>query len=173
MRSIDQEKENILKSAYDDGYNEGEQTAYSKIEPELNRLMQTIADISRQNKENLDKIKPDLLALSIKIAEKIVHTTLSHNPEVFHAIIDEALTKITDKEKVIIRVNPEQIDHARAHRDAILRAIPEIKNLDLQSDPLVDFGGCIIETKMGYVDSSMPMKLETLSKVLMQTYANE
>jgi flagellar biosynthesis/type III secretory pathway protein FliH len=48
-----------------------------------------------------------------------------------------------------------------------------MKYLEIQEDPKVEFGGCIIETKMGYVDASLTVKLETLSKAILAVHDDE
>ena len=78
--------------------------------------------------------------------------------------------KITDKDKVIIKTSPEELQIAQNQFSTIQNLIPDIKVLEIEEDDRIQPGGCIIETKLGFVDSSISTKLDTIKKALLDAY---
>ncbi len=170
LAEIENEKNTILSNAQKQGYTDGKNQGYDELRPEVDSLFGMINSLATEKKQILNSAKPELLTLALEIAEKIINQKLSNNPQDFMAIVDDALTRITDKDKVVIRVNPTQSHIVREHQDVILNRLPDIKKLEVQDDSKIDFGGCVIETKMGYVDSSMRMKFDTIEKLLFKAF---
>ncbi len=170
---IESEKQDVLDAAYHEGVTQGKQAGYNALKPEIDRLLSEVNEISKQKAKILEDLKPELLQLSLTMAQRIIRTVLEENPDHFNNIVEEALTKITDKEKVVIRVNAEHLTVLRKNKDKIHQSFPDIRHLEIQEDNKVEFGGCVIETKMGYVDASLPMKLETLNQTLFARLAED
>lgn len=171
--NIDTERRNLHDEAYDEGYQSGEEAGYHQLSPQLDAVMSSINQIEQQKQKMISEFKPQIITLALAMAEKITKAYLSDHPDQFNAIVDEALTRITDKEKVVIRVNPQQADTVRKNKEAIQIRLPDIKTLEIHEDNKIEFGGCMIETKMGYVDATLKIKLETLSKLLFDRYNEE
>ena len=173
MTQVEIEKAQLLDQAYQDGYNQGEQEGRGILEHQAEEFLAAMNRLTQEKGEIFVQARPDILKLSIKIAEKIIQKSISDQPDLFESIIDEAIAKVTDKDKVIIRVNPAQIDTVRKYKDRLLERINDIKSLEIQDDPKIESGGCLIETKLGYVDATLPIKLATLQNALLKTMEEE
>jgi len=173
MKEIEIQKNELLEEAYQEGVAQGKSAGYEAIKPQLENVLHTLSEIQLQKNTILEQFKPDLLKMAVEMAKKITAAALEDNPVLFENTVNEALTKITDKEKVVIRVNPKQLETIRNHKEAIQKFMPDIKNLEIQEDNKIDSGGCIIETKMGYVDATLPVKIETLNKLIFERYKEE
>jgi flagellar assembly protein FliH len=173
LQELEAEKQSLFEQAHQQGFEAGQQKGYGELEPQLERVLAAINTIAEEKYRIFEEAKPELLSLSLAIAEKIINVDLSENHEHFMHIVDDALYRITDKDKVVIRTHPTQARIVRAHQDDILKRLPDIKNLEIQEDHKIEPGGCVIETKMGYVDSSIDMKLDTLQKVLFKSFEED
>lgn len=170
LENLEVEKARILQSAHDEGYQKGLEEGQNKLNSEVENLLKAIQSLNEEKQNILAAAKPELLKLSLDIAQRLILFQFNENPDDFIPVIEEALTRITDKDKVIIRVNPDQVDVVRRHKDSILERINDIKNLEIQDDPKITFGGCIIETKLGFVDASVTIKLEHIQKALFDAF---
>lgn len=173
MAQLEREKAQILDQGYHDGYAQGEQEGKEILENQAEELFKAMNQLTQEKGDVFAEAKPEIIKLSVKIAEKIIQKAIANQPDLFEGIIDEAIAKVTDKDKVIIRVNPAQIDTVRKYKDRLLERINDIKSLEFQDDPKIENGGCMIETKLGYVDATLSIKLATLQNALFKAMEDE
>ena len=177
LKDLEIEKKQILDKAYQEGYQQGAQTAEKKgaekYTSQSQELLKTIGEAVSETNKILKKARGEILNLSLKIAEQIIKSEISLNQAVCVNIVAEALGKITDKDRVIVRVNRADLDFVKANRDRIDKQLGGIKNLIIQEDYRVDQGGCIIETNLGYIDSTIAAKLDSIKKAIYQVYEEE
>ncbi|MGE4169487.1 MAG: FliH/SctL family protein [Candidatus Margulisiibacteriota bacterium] len=173
FHQIEFEKQAILAKAQKEGYEAGKREA-DKIVTEKAQLFVTgMSDIAKEKNRILENSTEPVLDLAIDIAKRIVEEEIKLTPDLCIGLVKEALRKITDKDRVVIRVNEEDETLIRSQKDAILQLMNDIKQLEVQVDPKVDRGGCIIETKLGYIDARVSTKLEVIQLSLKQEYAEE
>ncbi len=173
FQQLEQERNRVLDEAYEQGFQQGTSEGKQSLEQYTQDFFDAMNAIKAEKKDALIESKPEILTLALHIAEKITKDHLSDNPDSFQKIVDEAISKITDKDKVIIRVNPYDVATVRKNKDAILERINDIKILEIHDDTKIEQGGCLIETKMGYVDATLSIKLEALKKALFLTLEDE
>lgn len=166
LGQLERERNQILDQGYQDGYNKGQREGRTILENQAEEFLGAMNALTREKGDVFAQAKPEILKLSVKTAGKIVQKAIEEHPELYEAIIDEAIARVTDKDKVIIRVNPKQIDVVRKYKDRLLERINDIKSLEIQGDPKIDDGGCMIETKLGYVDATLSVKLATIQNAL-------
>ena len=170
---IDEEKEAITKKAYDEGYNKGLKNLDATLAEKSAEILQTVNDAIKEKNKILKKARGEVLRLAMKVAEQILKSEISLNQAVCVNIVAEAIGKITDKDKVIVRVNRADADFVKLNKDRFLKQMEDIKNLIIQEDSRVEPGGCIIETELGYIDSTISTKLESIEKALFRVYEEE
>ena len=128
MANIDNEKKAVLEKAKNEGYEHGKEKALAELKVHGENLLKAINGLELEKQKIIGEFKPELLELSIKIAEKILQSELSQNEQAINNVIDEAIRKITDKDRVIIRVNAKDAEIVRSHRNVILDQMSDIKN---------------------------------------------
>ena len=170
MHSIDQERETLLNQAKETGLNEGREQGKKELKTQIETIFQHINTAKKLQDKLLQDSEKNILELSVKIAEKIVQKEIKSQKKALVAIIKEAMHKITDKDKVIIKTSPEELQIAQNQFSTIQNLIPDIKVLEIEEDDRIQPGGCIIETKLGFVDSSISTKLDTIKKALLDAY---
>ena len=74
---------------------------------------------------------------------------------IFRKMFAEALNNITDKEKIVIQVNPEDLLGIEKYPEAFPK-VSKFKQGEIQEMPSMQHGGCTIETKE--VTSMAPSK---------------
>jgi flagellar biosynthesis/type III secretory pathway protein FliH len=177
LKEIEVEKKTILEQAYQEGYKkgieEGRSVGKAEYGQQSQELLATIGQAIKEKNEILNQSKSEILNLSLQIAQQIIKSEISLNPAVCMNIIAEALNKITDKDRVIIRVNRADLDYVKSNSGKLSKQIGDVKNLIIQEDYRVEQGGCIIETNLGYIDSTVTTKLDSIKKAIFQVYDEE
>lgn len=170
LADIEQEVKQIKQSAYDTAFKKGYSDATSEFDQNMSANLDEFARLIKQTAEVKQKqiiaAKANLVDLSVAIAEKIVQSSLIKDARASHAIFEEALSRVTDKDYVLIRINPEEQETFNEFKDAFESLFKDIKQLEVRNDPGIKRGGCIIETKMGFIDSSIATKLSLIKQAL-------
>ncbi len=173
LAQLDQEKEILKKQAFKEGYEEGVASGKFKFKNLSEELRITINNAVKDRDQLIRDSEAPLLKLSIEIAKKIIQTEMENNPSVFQNILKEALAKVTDKDKVIIKVNPSDIKFVNEYQETFRKQLSDYKQLDIKSDTNISKGGCVIETNLGYIDSSISTKLSIIENALIKTYTDK
>lgn len=158
-----EEADAIRDSAQKEGYEAG----LLQAQDDINELKESLAQFINTKQEVFDAIAPELLNISVEIAQKIIKKEIEQGPEVLiNTVVDVLKTSLSKEEtKVTLRVNPAEVNEVK-------QAVPEILNLAgidtkivVLSDEEVSEGGCQITTTNGIVDAT----LESRMRVVMQT----
>lgn len=147
-----EEAEGVRAHAYQEG-----------IEKALAEFEKPLIEIREIRSNVLQSAERDLLALSVRIAEKILGKELSSNKKAITDIVATALRNARQMEKVTVFVNPADLGTVTGERDKF-SSDARIRLLDFAADPAVPAGGCVIETEVGRIDA----RLETQFKVIEQ-----
>lgn len=148
------------------GYEEGQKKAAGEARDKINQALSTLTEAITAKKKIIRSSEPDILKLAVKIAEQVIKSEVSINKDVVMNIVAEAVSKITDREQVVIRVNPANVDQIKGQKSRLLALIDGVKNLTIQEDNQVDPGGCIVETTLGFVDARIATKLTAIEDAL-------
>lgn len=170
LNQLEHEKRTISETAYNEGFKSGEADGKARYDALCEELKNTINSISNEKHALLAQTEQGVLELSIDVAEKIIQTKIANDPTVFHNILKEALDRVTDRDRIIIRINPNEIESVRNYQETFKRELKDFKHVDLKADPEISPGGCVIETNLGYIDSSITTKLALIKDALLKTY---
>lgn len=158
-----EEADSIREAANKEGYQEG----LNRAAEDLEQIKGTFTAFMNAPQEVFEYIAPDILEISIDIAQKIIKNEIKQNPEVVIAKITEILKTLSKEEpKVTIRVNPAQVGIAK-------QGIPDMLNdagLDAKivvlPDETVTEGGCIVSTNNGVIDATIESQLAIIKEAL-------
>jgi|GEM_PF-683200 len=168
--TLQSEMSALRDQGYKDGYAQGEAKGLAEYSSQLQGFFDAINDVSQNKRLFLENSEPELLKLAVKIAEKIIHNQIEMDQNTLMSIVDHAIRRITDKDKVIIKTSPSDADYIRQRRDDILEKMPDIRSLEVHEDPKIERGGCIIETRLGFIDSLISTKLASIEAALFKVY---
>lgn len=174
---LEQERQTTLQSAtdkgYADGYEAGKKEGLTLYQDRCKELLTEMNAIGVEKQRVISLAKREILNLSTKIAETILKSELSFNQAVSLNIVSEALSKITDKDNIIIRVNHLDYEYISLNQAHLKELVPDIKHLQIIDDESVSQGGCIIETNLGYIDSTIETKIDSIKQALMAVLDDE
>ena len=158
-----EESENIKKSAFEEGYREGLESARNDVE----RFKGEFIKFMSARKDVFEYIAPDILEISVDIAKKIIKKELNTDPQVLINTIIDVLRNVAKNEaKVTIKVNPQSVQFIKDTIPNITYEYGIEAKINILADPSIENGGCIFQTNNGIVDASIDTQLEIIKKAL-------
>lgn len=158
-----EEADNIREAASKEGYEYGLQCAKDDIE----QMKETLTEFLSAPQEVFEYIAPDILQISIDIAQKIIKTEVTQNPQVVLDKITEILKTLSKEEpKVTIRVNPMQVNIAKEGMPDIMTAAGLETKIVVLPDETVSEGGCVVTTNNGVIDATIESQLAIVKEAL-------
>lgn len=158
-----EEADSIREAAMKEGYEAG----LEQSKADLVEIKNSLGQFIRAKEEVFEYIAPDILEISVDIAQKIIKKEIEQDPQVlFNTIVDVLKTLSKEESKVTLRVNPSEANEVK-------QAIPELLNLAgldtkviVLSDEEVNEGGCMVTTTNGIVDATIDSRIALVTQAL-------
>jgi flagellar assembly protein FliH len=145
-----------------EGETAGRSRAAAELQPVLERLSQTIAEISGLRARLRREAEADTIQLALAIARRVLRRELAVDPEALHGLVLGALEKLESREISRVRVHPSQ----SAAVTACLRKTAGGDSVEVISDGRCDPGAAIFETPRGNLDASVETQLQEIERGL-------
>jgi flagellar assembly protein FliH len=159
-----EERERIEQEAYQRGFNEGtatgKQQAAAELQPVVERLGRTLAELAGLRSRIRREAEKDLLKLAVAIARRVLHRELTLDPESIEGVIKVALEKMQSRELCRIRVHPDQEPTIKASLDRFSSA----QKIELIADASLHLGDVLFETAHGTLDASIESQLREIER---------
>ena len=140
--------------------------AVAALEPALAALTQAIADVHSQQVEAADGLERRAVELGLALAKKIVGGVLEVEPERILEAVTGALRGIVERERVIVLVNPDDLEIVREAMGNLRASLGGIEHCEVQSERRVARGGAVVRTPEGDVDARVETKLARAREVV-------
>ncbi|MDR2693064.1 MAG: hypothetical protein LBB74_02480 [Chitinispirillales bacterium] len=157
-----------------EGFTAGEKSGHDKakaaFDAEIAKLKEQTAKYLKQledsKKTMINGLEHILLRFCVELTKKIVSRELETNREMINAIIKRALSMIADRENLIIRVSPGDMEAASGNKDFLSSVTERLENVRIEEDARIGKGGCIIESNSGMVDARLGVQLEEVEALV-------
>ncbi|MEN3202617.1 MAG: FliH/SctL family protein [Atribacterota bacterium] len=157
--------EAIRQKAYEEGWREGEKKgkeAGRKLWEEKIRVFERIfREFQKSREHNWRVLQEPLCELVFALAEKVIRREAERVPFVGETIA-RALLRLAQRERVIVRVHPEECALVRDMREELIQRVDGLEFLEVKEDPRVTKGGCVLETQFGNVDARIETQIAIL-----------
>jgi len=164
--------ESIRHAAYAEGFEKGEKEGYQagleQAREKTDRLAATLNDVEGMWARIVKQYETDIVTLVCRVAEKVVYGQVAVDKEIITRAILDAFRKIADPVHATITVNPEDYEYIEAVKEDFFEAIKGLKQVTLVSDPLIDIGGCRIETPSGEVETDIEERLKAVTQCIIE-----
>lgn len=153
----------IRESAAKEGYDNG----IAQAENDIARLREQIMKFAGARQAVFDAIAPEILAISIDIAKKIIKTEVQQNPDLIIANIQQCLKELSKEEtKVMLKLNPSDVANVKQQIPTILENAGLDVKIMIVPDPSMTQGGGIIQTTNGIIDVTIDTQVDIITKAL-------
>ncbi len=164
-------KANLLEQeAYEKGFAQGEKDGFELGEKKAGKIVEKmesiLVEMTHLRETILKHHEKDILDLVFAIVAKIVRFQIETGEAAVRDAILNALKLASQKDKVVIRVNPEDYEYVEHIRPDLLTEYKELKSVVISSDHSISRGGCFIETPSGDVDARIESQLEQIYQSL-------
>jgi len=181
VKKIELEKEEIqrqVQSAYDKGFEDGQQATqmalaedFNKLEDWVRRIDKVTENLIQEFSDKIKDLKNAIVPIAIKVAEHILRSEIRANPAVIENQVAKAL-EVLDNEKIFkIKLNPEDIEILENINSRLL-SDPKLDSVEIVPDASIKHGGCIIEAEIGQIDATIEAQLKKIESAL-SNLANE
>ncbi len=158
-----EEADSIREAANKEGYQEG----INRAAEDILQVKESLKEFLKAPQEVFEYIAPDILEISLEIAQKIIKDEVTQNPQIVLDKITEILKTLSKEEpKVTIRVNPSQLSIAKQAVPAMLETAGLEAKIVVLPDETVTEGGCIISTNNGVIDATIESQIAIIKEAL-------
>lgn len=148
---------------YEKGYAEGLEAGGQQARGEADQLAGLAQAFARSLTAVEAEMGQALIALSIRIAEQVLRSTLDEHPEKILDLVRDITHVETGKGGLLkLRVNPADLELVQAY----LRDEGESDHWRLLADPAIERGGCLAETALGNIDATLKTRWERVTSSL-------
>ncbi|GEM_PF-1440285 len=165
----------LEKEAYEKGFEQGQRDGLALEK----RKMEEVRKQMEEMFVSLRDLKPriylesegELLRLAMLISRKVIGEEIKIDRGVIENTMKSAMKFISDKRKVRIILNPDDMDEVK-------KMLPDISmitkggHFQLSEDKAIGRGGCILETGFGKINACIEDQLSNLEKEIERQYAS-
>jgi flagellar assembly protein FliH len=162
----------ILDAERAKGEELGKKEIYEKLKGQIQEAQNVFKQAQAQKNTIIKSAVPEILKLSTRIAGQVIRKELEQNQDIVMGIVRDAIEKISDNEQVVIKVSQQDLQTVRNEKELIIDLV-EAKNLSIVPDKHCAEGGCVIETKLGFIDAKVVTKLDMIQSALLAIYKEE
>jgi flagellar assembly protein FliH len=166
LRHAEDEAEQLRQNAYTEGYAAGLRQGLEAAQEQLDNLRQQFVDLQSVEARAVATLSEQLIPLAIQVAEKIIHTEVSCDPELIINIASQLLETVDIKQKqIMLKVNPADAERIVAEVESNTMWRMNERQIFVMPNAAIERGSCIVETPVGQVDASFSTQLELVRKL--------
>ena len=140
------------------GYEEGLRHAAAEQADTVTRISALLQGVASDTEALVRGLETQVVELALAIAEKVIAREARIDPEIILNVVRSALSEVNDVSELRIRVNPDDLPLLdNRWQEMLPRSVAE--RSELVADDLVDRGGVLVESRIGYVDSQLKTRL--------------
>ena len=154
-----EEARTIREVAAKEGYKNG----LLEAENEISMLKDTLSQIVSARKEAYEEMSGHILEIALEVAKKIIKKEVSLSNNVLKSVLAEVFNELgSNEEKITVKVNPEDVEFAKASIPEILADSPIDAKIIVTSDELVEKGSCTVVASNGVIDANFTTQLSII-----------
>ena len=171
----DRAREQALAEGQKLGYEEGLKKARQEVEKEyldkFSGLAGVLENIGKKLNENLSELinlnEPLMIRIWTEMLRKMLFRQVELNPDTIDSVLNELLSRLSDKNQILIYVSPNDKTKLDAELDTKFReALRGTKSVEVKADPNIEDGSCIVETGLGVYDARWKTQLSQIESVV-------
>lgn len=160
------QREQVLKDAWSEGYDAGRQEGLAQTLGGLRVAEHMVEAMAEEISGLPERMAAEVTAMALEVAARIVRAELSVRPERVVDIVRGAIRRATDREQMVIHVNPDDVAMVREAAPNFADQIGGIQRIHVVDDPRIPAGGCIVETASGDVDARLTSQFNRMAEAL-------
>lgn len=164
--------EALLQGARDEAQRIRRDGCQTGLQRGLVQLSECVSELSALRETALRARENDIITLAIAVARKIVDKELREDPALVTSLLERALSEIGAAQQIVIRLDPETLPLLEQAQQRLKEREQSIE-VELEADPSLSGGDCIIETEFGRVDARLDVLFTSVERALVDQSADE
>ena len=152
------------------GHQEGLERGMSEARLRVAQSLEAVAAAERAMADMYDRYVAEAEAaavdLAFQIAEKVIAATVASDPEAVLGVVSGALLRTTDRDHLVLEVNPGDFELVRDSAAELAARLGGISRMEVVSERRVEAGGCVVRTDAGEIDARVSSQLERVRQLL-------
>ena len=153
------------------GFDAGLAQAQAQMEPIAAALQEAYAGLGAERERAAEATELHAIELALRLAEKTLGAALEAKPEHVLDVVRGGLRRLLERDRVIVLVNPEDMERVREATAELKATLGGIGELDVQAERRVARGGAIVRTETAEVDGRLETQLERARETLLEAMA--
>ncbi|MCC7084610.1 MAG: hypothetical protein IT427_06350 [Pirellulales bacterium] len=143
-----------------------QQAMHTQLQSLLPAMAAATQQIAEARQAWLQSWQKNAVALSVKIAERIIRREIEQSPTITLAYVREALEMCASLPQVRVLLHPLDAQSLGDSVDEVVREIAPMARAEIVGDVTVSRGGCRIETRHGEIDLQIETQLRRIEAEL-------
>jgi flagellar biosynthesis/type III secretory pathway protein FliH len=160
------EKEMAARLGYDSGYKKGREDGCREAQKVLDNFATLMNEVVNQRQALYEEARQKILDLVLMIARKVTFKAARIDPGITAAVISGVIDKLVDKSHIKIKVHPDHLPLIEQQINRFNGDSAAIKELTMEPDDRVRYGGCFIETPGGDVDARIDSQIDVIAEAV-------
>lgn len=157
-----------VQESYEKGFEEGKRQAERGLANVFKALRDAVEELSLLREHVLRESEEDLLKLAVMIARKVIHQEIAVDRLILAKIVSAAVSGASERDEVVIRLNPEDHRLVSAHKHLYLGGCGDERLLEIKADDAIAPGGCIVDTATGEIDARPDAQVDEIFRRLLE-----
>ncbi len=154
------------ESGYEEGFKKGRDQGILEAKKVINNFALLLIDANKQRDLLFQEAHKKILELVLKISSKVTFEAVRLDPEISSSIIAGTIDMLIDKSKIKVKVNPDHLPIIEQQIEKYKGLSSAVKEISIEPDSRVRFGGCFIETPSGDIDARIDSQLDIICKAI-------
>ncbi len=155
-----------VREAREAGLAEGRAGAEAELEGLRSTLEMVVRELWAQREQLYRDVEEDAVRLALEVARRVVGRIAERERELVEHLATEALRRVSARDRVTLRVNPEDLELVRARREQWLALVEGVEHFEVVEDRRVPRGGALVTTRDGSVDARWTTQLVEIERAL-------
>ena len=159
LRQLEHQSASMVRDAFENGRRQGDQQARQDLQPVLDRLHASLADLAGLRSEMRRRAEKDVVQLAMLIARRILHREIAVDPNALAALVRVLFERLAHSESYRVTVHPH-------FATGVLAALPPnlVPKVHIEPDPACAPGTLVSRSDEGLVDASVDAQLEEIGR---------
>lgn len=157
------EAERKVSEAYAEGRQRGFEAGHREFMESVGgcaeALREAAAAMTGAREVFLDSLEPEVVELATLIARRILTCELSTQEDLVQHTVRKALSVLADRQRLLIRLNPEDVDAIKRHEVMLLEEFAGIEQLEVEANEAISPGGCEVRSETMEVNARLDVLL--------------
>jgi flagellar assembly protein FliH len=168
MQRARDEAETLREQARLEGASQGREEAKQDAMPSAVAFANAGQALIVFEEQMIARYAPEMVRLALEIAEKIVHRTVTADPEIVAAVLERARREVADARRIRIHLNPADYELLAAMSpDMLTMGRDNGRMIEVVADGEVSRGGSRLETEIGVIDATVPTQIAEIRRQLL------